>query len=364
MKILISLLVSVCLGVSASAQKVFFIYLQTEDNIPFYAKMSDKVYTSTSSGYLTLSNLTDSTYQITIGFPSLQEDSKFNIPLKGKDRGFLIRHPDNNLVLYDIETSSIIKPLPDPSKVNISYEKRTDEFTALLSKASGDSSLLYIPIAVKSEVNTKGSEPPQTVALKSEEAKSKTEVQRTKSEERADNSNSFLKSDTVVSTISKPKTENNHVDTVLEAKIEKQPEVKQDITRQQPVIDSPVISHTITYKKSKVIRYSESSTSEGFGLVFFDEGEENTDTIRLTIPNPKIQFREPDSETKQNSRQFLDITNKTTVQGKAEQQTANETITPKKDTIPADSVKKGETGNHIASIIKPVKSTCSNIATS
>ena len=40
---------------SAFAQKVYFVYLQTEPEQPFFVKMNDKVFSSTASGYLILS---------------------------------------------------------------------------------------------------------------------------------------------------------------------------------------------------------------------------------------------------------------------------------------------------------------------
>jgi hypothetical protein len=54
-----------------------------------------------------------------------------------------------------------------------------------------------------------------------------------------------------------------------------------------------------------VKRYAESSTSEGFGLVFFDNYEGGSDTIKLIIPNPKVSFKEAD--TTQFADGMLDI---------------------------------------------------------
>jgi hypothetical protein len=48
-----------------------------------------------------------------------------------------------------------------------------------------------------------------------------------------------------------------------------------------------------SYKKSAVTRRSESSTTEGFGLVFIDEySDGNRDTVSIMIPNPKMAFAE------------------------------------------------------------------------
>jgi hypothetical protein len=49
------------------------------------------------------------------------------------------------------------------------------------------------------------------------------------------------------------------------------------------------------YRRSIVKRHSESSTTEGFGLVYYDIYEGGGDTIKLIIPNPKIIFKEADT---------------------------------------------------------------------
>ena len=47
-------------------------------------------------------------------------------------------------------------------------------------------------------------------------------------------------------------------------------------------------SDKVVFKKSVVKKHSESSTSEGFGLVFYDVYDDGQDTISLLIPNPPI----------------------------------------------------------------------------
>jgi hypothetical protein len=49
---------------SLQAQKVYFIYLQTDNQQHFYARMGERS-TTTPAGYLILSNLRDSNYSVT-----------------------------------------------------------------------------------------------------------------------------------------------------------------------------------------------------------------------------------------------------------------------------------------------------------
>jgi hypothetical protein len=60
------------------------------------------------------------------------------------------------------------------------------------------------------------------------------------------------------------------------------------------------------FERSVIKKYSESSTSEGFGLVYFDKNGDQVDTIRLLIPNPKIIFSQPDT-SKKAAVVFMDV---------------------------------------------------------
>ena len=110
----------IAISIHASAQKVYFIYLESENNHPFYVKMNDQLHSS-GSGYLVLSGLVDSSYQFSVGFPGAKTESKFLVPLSGRDRGFLLKSFDYGLGLFDLQKLSVIKPLVDESRNNISY---------------------------------------------------------------------------------------------------------------------------------------------------------------------------------------------------------------------------------------------------
>ena len=76
-----------------SSQKLYFIYLQSEQQQPFFVKMDDKVHSSTSSGYLILSRLHDSTYNLTVGFPAQKyPEQKFTVTVGSKDHGYLLKN--------------------------------------------------------------------------------------------------------------------------------------------------------------------------------------------------------------------------------------------------------------------------------
>ena len=146
MKSLYCLLICFCTTFFASAQRAYFIYLQAENNVAFYVKVNEKIFSSSSSGYLILPDLRDSTYHFSIGSPSSQKESKFTVTIAGKDRGFLIKDFDFGLGLFDLQNASVIRSKEEENDQNITYQRRNDEFSFLLSKAANDTSLLYAVI--------------------------------------------------------------------------------------------------------------------------------------------------------------------------------------------------------------------------
>ncbi len=97
---------------SLKAQKVYFIYLQTDNQQPFYARMGEKIYNSTSSGYLILSNLRDSVYSINIGIQGSQApDQPYSIPVTRKDQGFVVKNfGDKGWGLFNLSSMAVIMP--------------------------------------------------------------------------------------------------------------------------------------------------------------------------------------------------------------------------------------------------------------
>ena len=129
---------------AAKAQKVYFIYLQSESNAPFYVKLTGQVYSSSASGYLILSNLKDSTYNISLGFPSSKEEElKFTLSVNHTDQGYLLKKFESGLALFDLQNLNIIKPVPTTSNGSSQKTiKRDDAFTKLLAQAADDESIL------------------------------------------------------------------------------------------------------------------------------------------------------------------------------------------------------------------------------
>jgi hypothetical protein len=277
-KLLLCLLF-VLASLTCSSQKVYFIYLQTESEQPFFVKMSGSIHSSSLSGYLILSKLRDSTYNFTIGFPQNKwPEQNFSVITGKKDHGFLLKHFDEKgWGLFDLQSLKVQMAEVQLAKIEekqIKESKEVSAFTEILSKATDDPSLKEKPVIAKEDPGIKG-------IAKNEETKSGIQ-------------------DTLVI---KPVG-----DTLLSVASEEESSVeinKQEIANVEESKNSVIEQ----YKPSVVIKKSESSTTEGFGLVFIDDmGNGTNDTIRLVIPNPKpmkvpVAIREEPMEEKK----FIEI---------------------------------------------------------
>ncbi|MEQ1678311.1 MAG: hypothetical protein ABL876_16530, partial [Chitinophagaceae bacterium] len=149
-KLLVSVVLAI-ISLTASSQKVYFIYLQTESEQPFFIKMNEKIYSSSVSGYLILSKLHDSTYSFKVGFPQNKwPEQAFTVSVNKKDHGYLLKNFDEKgWGLFDLQTLTVqmtaagTAKAEDPAKTETKNGGST--FTDILSKASDDPSLKEKP---------------------------------------------------------------------------------------------------------------------------------------------------------------------------------------------------------------------------
>jgi hypothetical protein len=263
---------------AAFSQKQYFIYLQAEPEQAFFIKMNEKVHSSTSSGYLILAKLRDSSYSFSIGFPQNKwPEQKFTVDVKAKDHGYLLKNfGENGWGLFDLQTMAIQMGVSAANNATAKTEQRdVSTFTDILSKAANDPSLKEKPVMPPPPVIKEDTKP----AVK-EDTKPATEP--------------------VVKKEEPPVVKKEEPPAVNK---EKPSEKKEEEIKPAPVEE---------YKRSVVTKKSESSTSEGLGLTFIDDyGNDKKDTIRILIPNPKNNLAEIKEQPKE-EKKFLDITEKDT----------------------------------------------------
>ncbi|MGN6164659.1 MAG: hypothetical protein ACTHOF_08975 [Flavisolibacter sp.] len=352
-----------------SAQKNYFIYLESENNLPFYVRMGDKVYSSSTSGYLILPDLTDSSYLLFVGVPSNQaKEARFQINIKASDQGFIIKNSAGYLRLSDLQTNDIIDPLQNLAQSNVTFQPQSNAFTSLLAKAADDSSLLFIPIFAKAGPRKETSKQIAVVnpqeTKKVEEAGSKTEdVQSVVDEAKSKTTDTTsLVADVTANKILTDSSAAKSAQIEI-ADASKQSEVldkKNDTLQSNNVSDSmAVVQQPEEYKRSTIKKYSESSTSEGFGLVFVDNYEESVDTIRLLIPNPKVAFKDNDAPQKDDGV-FLDV--KKDAAQQADLKSTDTTVLKKEITSDVKTDRTKDTVGNTSAMSKP-QTTCTDMAT-
>jgi hypothetical protein len=394
---------------SGYSQKIYFVYLQTENEQPFFVKMNEAVQSSSASGYLILAKLRDSTYNISIGFPQGKwSDQQFKLEIKGNDHGYLLKNFGEKWGLFDLQTLGVQMSAASTSRSSGAQSFEVSAFTEILSRAANDPTLKERPIAAKQEEKLLVAQPavlkeekepvkdpvvvkPDTAAIarvttqdavatgtlpkvsgkpdslvKKEESivrKDPPIAEKTiaKVDTPANKEQSIAKQDppknaTALETVAKvdtpavkeasnirpqdtkvtsPSETMAKVDTpakkdeVIATKATKEEEASRkaetktapapELTAktEQPAKTEPVaVVKEEVYKPSVVKRRSESSTTEGFGLVFVDEYANGAkDTIRIVIPvskQPNVLLKEQPKEQPKvavkEDKKFLDIT--------------------------------------------------------
>lgn len=284
---------------SANAQKVYFIYLQTDSQIPFYVRMGEKIYEAGNSGYLVLSKLRDSTYSLNIGINGSQiSEQLFSVTVNKKDQGFLLKNfGEEGWGLFDLQSFKVVKSQSAPSANTVIAEKKeSNSFNELLAKAADDSSLMQKPVTIKTE------EKNNVIPDQKSETKEKSVG------EMGSGSISLKADDSMKIDSSKVKNE----------------EVRNEITKENKEVKSvgPVNekkgSDKLTndlYLRSTIVKHAESSTTEGFGLTFFDFlPNGTTDTISILIQDREKILLVPG--IKKGEKKFLDIDSASIVQEK------------------------------------------------
>lgn len=91
MKIFIFVLFSFFIASPAFSQQNFFVYVQTDNKQPFYIKLNNKVFSSSSTGYAIIPKLPKGDYLFSVGFPK-NEYPLQNINLSvNEDAGYLLK---------------------------------------------------------------------------------------------------------------------------------------------------------------------------------------------------------------------------------------------------------------------------------
>lgn len=93
-------------------QSAHYLFIQTENNQPFYLRLMGANLSSNATGYLLIPKLSNGEYELNIGFAQSDKEQKFTIKVEGKDLGFSLKQElDNNWSLFNLVDFSLIKGL-------------------------------------------------------------------------------------------------------------------------------------------------------------------------------------------------------------------------------------------------------------
>lgn len=241
---------------SVNAQENYFVYLQTENNKPFYARMNNKVISSTASGYMILPKITEGKYDVTIGFPKNEfGEENFTIEVNNKSEGYLLKDfGEKGWLLFNLQTLALISPntsTTTASGVATGSEMREDPFSQMLANVTKDSTLL--------RKNT----PAQVAPVMP--VKENVEV---------------IKPIEVAEVSSVPEKKENEEIIEVVAKTE-------DIVEEKPTTGSEIIYNPEKMQYSQPVKILGVVGRDGSEMIYVDKTANSTDTITVFIPNEK-----------------------------------------------------------------------------
>lgn len=295
-KILLSvLLISSTLLVKA--QKVYFAYLQSEQNQAFFVRLSDKTFSSSASGYLILSHLRDSTYTFSVGFPgNTWPDQHFSLAVEAKDHGYLLKNfGEKGWGLFDLQTLAVQMANNTPTVSSSSGNNTVSPFTDILARAAGDSSLREKPAYVVAAE--------QAAAKKAEMAQTPVVTPTATTDKPVE---------PVADTLpAQPAETPRSADKIPESGVPPVP-VKEVAQSALPVVEIKEAADT-TFQPSVISRQEAVATQEGVAVTYFDtQASGKKDTIQILIPGAAVASV-PEQAATTSDRKFLeDISTDTT----------------------------------------------------
>ena len=138
MKTFLQLILLLLLNTALHAQQYYFAYVQTDNKQPFYLKMSDKVLSSSASGYVVIPKLSSGNYSVTFGFPKDQFPQQIiNLNIASADAGFLLKDfGAKGWGLFNLETMQVAMSNSAGNSGTITTATNEDVFSNTLSGAA------------------------------------------------------------------------------------------------------------------------------------------------------------------------------------------------------------------------------------
>ena len=130
------------------AQQNHFIYIQTENKQPFYVRLSDKVLSSSSSGYIVISKLQNGDHDLLIGFPKNEwPQQKISVKVRNNDAGYILKNFDTKgWGLFNLQTMEVVMSVTNQSKSEPVTTIQSDGFADVLSDVVNNPAIKQKPV--------------------------------------------------------------------------------------------------------------------------------------------------------------------------------------------------------------------------
>jgi hypothetical protein len=164
MKKLRFLLGFMLLTVGVYAQQSLVVFMEATEKRPFYVKLGSKTIASSATGQALITELSDSSYQVTIGFPGTDmAELPFLVKLHKNDNSFQLKQGSDQLwSLVDLESSQVLKPEQQLITKPVYAQggvRKTDPFAVMMAAVVNDTSVLYTSV-----INRERESPVKTTA--------------------------------------------------------------------------------------------------------------------------------------------------------------------------------------------------------
>ena len=132
----------------------YFVFIQADNQQPFYVRLGSQVYSSSAGGHLILSQLKDSTYSLTLGLPGkADQEQRYLFSIHQKDQEFRLKDQgEKGWGLYDEQTGE----MKTPERIVDRREefrplgiKKDDAFSRLMAGVVYDTAVLYNTYAME-----------------------------------------------------------------------------------------------------------------------------------------------------------------------------------------------------------------------
>lgn len=138
MKFFLSIFFPFCL-LSLRAQEKHFVFIQSDNNLPFYVSLNGKLYSSAASGYMIIPQLADGHYNFSVGFAkNAFPEQSFECVIDNKDLGFNLRNlGERGWSLFNLQSlNETMAGSSNPNEVGKALsekEQPKDDFEPLIS---------------------------------------------------------------------------------------------------------------------------------------------------------------------------------------------------------------------------------------